>query len=147
MENTRLQGLLLFCLFVLATPSFGKDAYGPGYQPFVSGNTILVCNHPADARITQENFDKMFPSLSVYVHQQWESGIVSSAYLLSTIDQGIMLIVKDGGGKSSRQNAESILNEIVGLFAKNDVPLKASCVLHDVGPVWLDESARDKKTQ
>lgn len=137
--------LALVCAMALACGlAAAEEEYGAGYQPFSSGNTILVCNHPPDARITQKNFDTMFPALSVYVYEKWKSGIVSNAYFLATIDQGILLVVREGGGRSSSENAKEILTRLVTLFAEADVPLKAKCVLHDVGPIWLDDASRTR---
>jgi len=145
--NTRTGNVMKMLLAFAFSAAFAgtaiaDDGIKDGYAPFSKKNSVLACKHAPDKRITRENFDKVFPALSVYVYEKWKSGIVARAYFLRTVDEGIVLIINDGQGSEGKSLAEGVMEDIVKLFANSNVPLKASCVIHDIGPLWLGDTGK-----
>ena len=133
----RLSAITLFSLLLTGLSATAQEAVDQAALPFNQGSILIICGERVTGEtITSEDFFAGFPDWVALLQQQADAGIVTRAFYLDTLKEGVFIVV----GGTSRETAQDEADDLIAAMA--DIYTNATgreidplCQTYSIGPL------------
>ncbi|CAG9933334.1 hypothetical protein [Candidatus Nitrotoga arctica] len=123
-------------LFILLSVFFVSPVFAD-IKSMVGSNTLVMCETDNLHKSPGSDFLKMFPKLLVLMNGYRQKGIVTDAYFMQKLSEGVVFVVATTPSGDSQAYAEEIISKSDEIFKEGKSGRRINCTTHSIGPKWL----------
>jgi hypothetical protein len=132
--------LVVSILFMMQSYGFASESGTTAFSQKPGkgdGKTVVACFVPDNNRMSQQEFEALFPLWHNYLMQEWADKKISHVYFLQDIRSGVVFTANGKPPAEAAKNAQRISAAIGQIAKDHGFDHKGVCTTYQLAGKWL----------